>query len=247
MTLPLGQTRTHVARDHAFLAPDGHVVAPLPGWTNTQGVILVSPAMGAGFCQYIAMMGKSSAAAMVPDDVQRFVFVREGEATLEVDGETTTLRPESYAYLPAGAEHDLTCNQSATLFVFEYIYEALDDVDPPQTIIGHVNDCAAEPFMGDPDAMLAPLLPSDAGFDLAVNLFTFKPGAALPLVETHVFEHGLFMTKGQGVYRLADRWYPIQESDAIWMGPYCPQWFCAIGKQPAQYLYSKNINRDALA
>ena len=34
--------------------------------------------------------------------------------------------------------------------------------------------------MGDPDAILKVLLPRDPRFDLAVNVFTFQPGAALP-------------------------------------------------------------------
>ena len=43
-------------------------------------------------------------------------------------------------------------------------------------------------------------------------------------------EHGLVMLSGEGVYRLEDSWYPVQAGDAIWMAPYCPQWFVAIDK-----------------
>ena len=67
------------------------------------------------------------------------------------------------------------------------------------------------PFLGDPDAILKVLLPRDPRFDLAVNVFTFQPGATLPLVEVHVMEHGLLMLEGQGVYRLGDDWYPVHE------------------------------------
>ncbi len=28
------------------------------------------------------------------------------------------------------------------------------------------------------------------------------------------------------------------------MAPYCPQWFVAMGKTPARYLYYKDVNRD---
>jgi (S)-ureidoglycine aminohydrolase len=102
------------------------------------------------------------------------------------------------------------------------------------------------PFLGDPDALLQTLLPPDRAFDLAVNVFTFRPGAALPLVEVHVMEHGLLMLAGQGVYRLADAWYPVRQGDVIWMAPFCPQWFVAMGKEPARYLYYKDVNRDPL-
>ena len=68
----------------------------------------------------------------------------------------------------------------------------------------------------------------------------------LPLVEVHVMEHGLLMLDGKGVYRLGDDWYPVRQGDVIWIAPYCPQWFVAMGKGPARYLYYKDINRDPL-
>ena len=69
------------------------------------------------------------------------------------------------------------------------------------------------PFLGDPDARLQTLLPNEPSFDLAVNVFTYQPGAALPQVEVHVMEHGLLMLDGQGVYRLGDDWNPVRQGD----------------------------------
>jgi (S)-ureidoglycine aminohydrolase len=51
------------------------------------------------------------------------------------------------------------------------------------------------------------------------------------------------MLAGGGIYRLSDHWYPVTEGDFIWMGPYCPQWFGALGKVPAKYLIYKDWNR----
>jgi (S)-ureidoglycine aminohydrolase len=59
-------------------------------------------------------------------------------------------------------------------------------------------------------------------------------------------EHGLLMLDGTGVYRLDDDWFPVQAGDVIWMASFCPQWFVAMGKQPARYLYYKDIHRDRL-
>ena len=56
----------------------------------------------------------------------------------------------------------------------------------------------------------------------------------------------LVMLGGAGVYRLEDRWYPVQAGDSIWMAPYCAQWFVAMGKVPASYLYYKDVNRPAI-
>lgn len=113
-------------------------------------------------------------------------------------------------------------------------------------MFGREQDLEGKPFLGDPDARLKTLLPEDAAFDMAVNLFTYQPGAALPFVEAHVMEHGLLMLDGAGIYRLGEAWYPVQAGDVIWMAPYCPQWFVAIGKTPARYLYYKDVSRDPL-
>jgi (S)-ureidoglycine aminohydrolase len=66
------------------------------------------------------------------------------------------------------------------------------------------------------------------------------------MVEIHVMEHGLLMLEGGGIYRLGDAWYPVSAGDFIWMAPFCPQWFGALGKQPAKYLIYKNCNRHPL-
>ena len=102
--------------------------------------------------------------------------------------------------------------------------------------------------VGARHALIAPdgHVPS-VSFDMAVNIFNYQPGAHLPFVETHIMEHGLLMLEGKGVYRLEDSWYPVAEGDCIWMAAYCPQWFVAMGKTRASYLYYKNVNRPAFA
>ena len=59
-------------------------------------------------------------------------------------------------------------------------------------------------------------------------------------------EHGLLMLEGGGIYRLSDRWYPVTAGDFIWMAPFCPQWFGALGTSPAKYLIYKDVNRHPL-
>jgi (S)-ureidoglycine aminohydrolase len=78
---------------------------------------------------------------------------------------------------------------------------------------------------------------------MAVNIFTYDPGGHLPFVETHIMEHGLVFLQGQGIYMLDHQWYPVKKGDSIWMAPYCQQWFTAMGKEPAVYIYYKNVNR----
>jgi Uncharacterized protein, possibly involved in glyoxylate utilization len=116
----------------------------------------------------------------------------------------------------------------------------------PAPIVGHAREVKGQPFLGNEDARLQVLLPDQPAFDMAVNIFTYAPGATLPFVETHIMEHGLLMLSGQGIYRLENDWYPVRAGDVIWMAPYCPQWFVAMGKTPASYIYYKDVNRDPM-
>lgn len=243
MMQQFGHTRTAVHHNHAFIAPDGHVQAPLPGWTNTQGTILISPHMGAGFTMVLADMEANATAAPAFAETQRFAYVLDGSLTLN----GRTLTTGWYTHIPPEADYTLTAETTSKLLLFEKPYIPLIDVDPPADIlIANAADQPSNAFMGDEDAQLRPLLPDTPAFDMAVNLFTFQPGTPLPFVETHIFEHGMMMLEGGGVYRLDDQWYPMQAGDVLWMGPYCPQWFGALGKPQSTYIYYKNVNRDAL-
>ena len=102
------------------------------------------------------------------------------------------------------------------------------------------------PLLGDDWVTVRKLLPEDPAFDFEVNTMTYAPGATLPMVEVHVMEHGLLMLEGGGIYRLDDQWYAATAGDFIWMGPYCPQWFGALGKTPAKYIIYKDWNRHPL-
>ena len=76
--------------------------------------------------------------------------------------------------------------------------------------------------------------------------FRLPTGRDLPFVETHIMEHGLLMLAGAGIYRLDDDWHPVQTGDVIWIAPYCPQWFAAVGDEPASYIYYKDVNRTPI-
>ena len=65
-------------------------------------------------------------------------------------------------------------------------------------------------------------------------------------MESSEIERGLLMLVGGGIYKLSDSWYPVEAGDFIWMGPYCPQWFGALGKRPAKYLIYKDWRRHPL-
>jgi len=233
----LGQTRSSRQRDHMLLTPDTFVRAPLPGMERATAIVHVSPAVGAGFTQYTAEFGP--AGSIQPSSDQRFVFVIDGE--LNVLGRV--LGPEQFAYIPAGFDARVWAVGEARAAIIEKPYRPLGTLRPGGRFLGSEHTVAPRPLMDDPDVQVRGLMPEEPAFDFAVNTMTFQPGAALPMVEAHVMEHGLLMLAGGGIYRLGDNWYSVAAGDFIWMAPYCRQWFGAIGKTPAKYLIYKDWNR----
>ncbi len=243
MNIP-GSTRSRVGTNHALIAPDSFVRSTLPGWENTEIVVLISGHMGARFTQYLALMAPGAVAAPAPPNRERVIYVIEGEVALKIPREPErTLTAGGYAFLPPDGGGSIQAKTASRLNVFEKRFVARPGSSAPRFVYGQEQDVEGVPFLGDPDARLKTLLPLEVAFDLAVNLFTYAPGATLPMVEVHIMEHGLLMLAGQGIYRLEDSWYPVQQGDVIWMGSYCPQWFVAMGKEPARYLYYKDVNR----
>jgi (S)-ureidoglycine aminohydrolase len=242
-----GTTRSRVRRSHALLAPESFVLSDLPGWELSRGVILIAPQMAARFTQYLALMEEGGRAGPAPAGVERVLYVLEGDIALTLShaGERT-LGVGGFAYCPPGVDASVRAVVPSRLNVFEKRYVARRGTPLPDSLCGDERDVIGTPFLGDPNAILKVLLPTDPAFDLAVNVFTYQPGATLPMVEVHVMEHGLLMLQGQGVYRLDDDWYPVRQGDVICMAPFCPQWFVAMGNEPARYLYYKDVNRDPM-
>ena len=247
MNLPYGQTRTRVAARHALIAPDGHVKSSVPGIAGAATVIVINAAMGARFAQLLVTFDAGGRAGMPGNAVETAGYFETGGGTVTIGATKAKCGPGGFFFAPAGTAWSITAPKKGTrVTLFQKRFEPLAGTAAPGPIIGDAADVPGQPFLGDPDARLQVLLPDVPAFDLAMNVFTYQPGATLPFVETHVMEHGLLMLAGQGVYRLEDSWYPVAAGDAIWMAPYCPQWFVAMGKTPASYLYYKDVNRAAL-
>lgn len=242
-----GSTRARVATRHALITPSNHVNSSVPGIAGATSVVVISEAMGAGFAQLLVTFSAGGRAAQPASAIQTFGYVMNGGGTLAVGRTRTKAGPGEFFYVPAGQPWSFTDPKAGTqLTLFQKKYVSLPGVAEPKAIIGDVAKVKGTPFLGDPAANLKVLLPDEPAFDLAVNVFAYQPGGHLPYVEVHVMEHGLIMLGGQGVYRLEDSWYPVQSGDAIWMAPYCAQWFVAMGKTPATYLYYKDVNRPAI-
>jgi (S)-ureidoglycine aminohydrolase len=241
----LGRTRSSQQPNHLLLTPDTFVRTTLPGMKACSAIVHVSPALGAKFTEYTAEF--EAGGELGSTLAQRFIFVIEGGLKLEVGGKSSKLGAGGYAYLSEGLHHRVVATKVSRVAVVEKPYQALDSVQSPDLIISNEDAVSSHPLGDDPSLQVKCLLPDEMGFDFAVNTMVYQPGASLSMVEMHVMEHGLIMLEGGGIYRLGESWYPVTAGDVIWMGPWCPQWFGAIGKVPAKYLIYKNWNRHPLA
>ena len=240
----LGQTRSSQKHNHMLQTPDTFVRTTLPGMKSCAAVVHAGPALGARFTQYTAEFETGGELGAAP--AQRFLYVLVGQLNLEVAGRKNALEIRSYAYLPEGTPHRITATRASRAVVIEKTYLPLVSNDPPSAIVSREDEISAQALNDDSSLQVKCLLPDTMQFDFAVNTMVYQPGAALSMVEMHIMEHGLLMLEGGGIYRLGDSWYPVTAGDFIWMGPWCPQWFGAIGKVPAKYLIYKDANRHPL-
>ncbi|XP_073154312.1 (S)-ureidoglycine aminohydrolase [Henckelia pumila] len=240
-----GFTRSVYEKDHALITPESHVFGPLPDWINTLGAYLIAPPMGSHFVMYLAKMQENSKSGLPPSDVERFLFVLQGVVTLsEMSGINHKLEVDSYAYLPPNLEHSFISDNSATLILFERRHAYFEN-HKAELIVGSTDK---QPLLETPGEVfeLRKLLPTSLAYDFNIHIMDFQPGEFLNVKEVHYNQHGLLILEGQGVYRLGNSWYPVEAGDAIWMAPFVPQWYGALGKTRTRYLLYKDVNRNPL-
>ncbi|XP_021768054.1 (S)-ureidoglycine aminohydrolase-like [Chenopodium quinoa] len=240
-----GFTRSVYKRDYALITPESHVLSPLPEWKNTLGIHLITPAMGSHFVMYIAKMQDNSRSAPPPVDVERFIFVVDGAVTLTNGSDNShSLVVDSFAYLPPNFQHSIDSDTPATLVVFERRHSYLGNHVPELTI----GSTDKQQLLETPGEIfqLRKLLPTSMAYDFNIHIMDFQPGEFLNVKEVHYNQHGLLLLEGQGIYRLGDSWHPVQAGDAIWMAPFVPQWYAALGKSRTRYLLYKDVNRNPL-
>jgi (S)-ureidoglycine aminohydrolase len=237
----LVHARTRVRDRWALMPLEGYPFSRLPTWPDAQVRVLASPALGAGFVQMLIDLPAGKGGKFVADETtETFYFVMSGTG---VAGKQP-LAAGSFGLVPPGRSFATTAETSLQLLVLRKTYEPAPGIEPFAELHGREQDVPKNLWADNPHSLLQTLIPDEFGYDLAMNIFTFSPGFGLPIVETHVMEHGLYFLQGKGVYYLGDEWMEVEKDDFIWMGPYCPQSFYATGPTPSRYLYYKNVNRD---
>ncbi|KAL3698431.1 hypothetical protein R1sor_012507 [Riccia sorocarpa] len=240
-----GYTRSVYERDYALITPESQVYSPISGWSNSLCAFLITPAIGSHFSMYFAKMtGNSSAAQPSTKGVERFIFVIDGHIELVYEEQRHVIQSDGFAYLPPDTTYEIRSKEPSVLLVYERRYTN-EGIVKPELVLGMTHQ---QPLLEAPGEVFAlrKLLPTTSAYDFNVHVMDFQPGEYLNVKEVHYNQHGLLLLEGRGIYRLGKDWYPVQAGDVIWMAPYVPQWYAALGRTRSRYILYKDVNRDPL-
>jgi (S)-ureidoglycine aminohydrolase len=242
----LVQSRTRVGDRYALMPLEGYPASRLPTWPDAEVKVLASPALGAQFVQYLIDLPAGKRGSFAAEaGLETFFHVLSGSGQFQDGaGKKMAIAPGHFGLTPPDTSTTFIAEGALRLLVLRKRYESAPGVALFRGVYGNEADIPRQVWAENPHSLLQTLIPDELAFDMAMNIFTFDPGFGLPIVETHVMEHGLFFLQGKGLYYLEDRWMEVEADDFIWMGPYCPQSFYATGPTPTRYLYYKNVNRD---
>lgn len=247
-----GFTRSTVRRNYALITPESHVFSKNPLIEGGVSAHLISPAMGANFAMYFVRLQDRGRLSNPKDpQIERFVVFLEGQVDVEllpgagvVEVTNRAVEAGEFAYMPSNASYIISngaSTQQTTLLVFERQYQ-IKGVNPDYRF-GVIEEQEVLPV--DPEVFtLRKLMPDTEEYDFNIHVMDFKPGEHLNVKEVHHNEHGLLLVAGKGLYRLGEDWHPVKAGDAIWMAPYVPQWYAALGSETSRYILYKDTTVD---
>lgn len=253
--LPLaGLTRSVVEPfRYALLTPESRVYgSPPPGWQGpVSAAAVVTPALGAHFAMYLvnASVGASSPVSTTfrgaPPHMERLLYVLDGTVLIKdgSDGEQS-LSQGGYVYYSPGDKMFTSIGAQGASFVL--LDRSYAGIHSPASGFGHEDEVEEELCDGEVFRLRRLLNASDPTFDFNVHIMDFSPGEYLNVKEVHYNQHGLLMLRGHGIYMLGERFFPVTTGDVIFMAPFVPQWYAALGTEQTRYFLYKDTNVNPL-
>lgn len=231
---------------YILLPESNRVFSHIPKFSGIEMQIMATPQItGARFTEYemhIHPNGKTE--GVIEEEFEQFLYVLEGTVELLCCGKMHNFVKGNYFWLPPHTAFSLH-NKSDALCRAIWIrrrYEEVAGIQIPSPIIAHENDIIKLDVDTYKEQHLTPY--EDIAFDMGINIQTFDPGIYFSFVESHIMEHGLYMTEGCGVYYLNKDYMEVAKGDFIYMAPYCSQFYYSTGWTKSQYLLYKDVNRD---
>jgi len=234
------------AEGYTLLTPEGirSGRARHPNYKDTYVYTLAVPMHWSDFYECLMEMGKNGATISIKEEYEFFIYVLRGTATLRVNDNFYEMSKGSYVYLPPETAHSID-KVSIAPFNFLMIKRKYVPVglEGPKFIYGNEKDVPEE-HVPEQNRTRKYLIPQEeTACDVSVNILKFQPGAGIPLVETHVQHHGIYMLSGTCLWYLGNKWYQSKAGDFIWIMPFIPHSVWCTGATPSSNIIYKNWNR----
>ena len=227
--------------------PKAHVeYSFLPNFADTQAYIYSTPALGAGFLEYeLEMQPGGKTRQALSSDVEHFLFVIDGGIEMTLESTRHDMGKGGYAWVPPNTPLALN-NQSGGVSRVLWLrkhYEKVSEWAVPDPVISNEKDVPAIQMVAEIEQRLLPF-EKNQGFDLAMNILSFKPGVTFGATEYHVFEHGAFFLTGRGTFWINGKHYEVHVDDFVYFYPFVPHYVGAYGPETLSYILYKDVNRD---
>jgi (S)-ureidoglycine aminohydrolase len=229
---------------YTLLTPANRYMSRRPDLTGAAYYKLVTPRLAPSrFGQDLIVAGDDAVTAGCAPGYERFMIGMSGDSAIRHGDERIALGDGGYAYLGQAQFFVLELAPGASVIAIKRRYDPWQGLAEPEPVFGRLSEVEATPtaVLGLNRREL--LDPSDPAFDFNISHMEFGPGVALPQIEIHDEEHGLYMTSGGGLYHLDGDEHEVGADDFIYMAPYCPQGFRA-GPEGGSYLLYKDTWRD---
>lgn len=246
----------YVAQNRGVIKPGEYLILPHENrcssehskFSNTDEVVLTTRNMGANYVMS-EMIIRSEGGTIQPieNKMEHFLFVLNGETQLTIQGSQFGLEKGGFAWVPPNQRFEIinAASSDCRLLWFRKPYIERDGVDIPPFIHGNEKEVPALKEVDiNPEKQLLPY--TNLGFDMAFNMIVCQPGGYYGLVESHAWEHAMFILEGEGLLALNNNYWHVKENDFVHIFPYCPEWFTATGMEgdPVRFLLYWDCNRD---
>lgn len=248
-----GHTRSHsIPNLYTLLTPSSRVYGSLPSqWTtkcsSSSAAAVITPALGAHFSMYLVHPCHHSTFSPVgsSSNVESFLYILHGRLQITGVGETRTLEAGGYLYT-APQQSNVTArviSEHAACIQIDRLYARSGS---PKSVAASENEVQPVVPAGEVFRLRRLLDATDQAYDFNIHIMDFSPGEFLHVKELHYNQHGLLMLQGHGIYMLGERYMPVTTGDIIYMAPFVPQWYAALGEHQTRYFLYKDTNVDPL-
>lgn len=231
---------------YALITPDSLVHASPPPTVNgpATSAAVITPALGAHFTLHLLSLSSNATIPSTSFSHERLFYLLTGSGLIHNSSQSSaSLLPGGFVYIPPFSSTislSFTIPSTALLLSRPHLGPPF-----PPVVVGHEDQVDVEQVPGE-DFILRRLLPiDDDTFDFNIHVMDFAPGQFLHVNEVHYNQHALVMLAGAGIYRLSERYMPVTAGDIIYMAPFTPQWYAALGPTPTRYWLYKDTRTAA--